>query len=174
MDPRAKQQFATYVRNFIFGVEDGMVSNVGLLSGVAAANVSRSTILLTGVVLVFVGGFSMAAGSYLSEHSAEEFVRGEKASHRQSFMAAVTMFISYIVSGLIPLIPYLLWRGNKAFYGSIAISLIVLFVLGISASYFFKTNKLKGGIKILVVGGGAIAIGVISAKFIDRLTGGGY
>lgn len=174
MDPHAKQRFATYIRNFIFGVEDGMVSNVGLLSGVAAANVSHSTILLTGVVLVFVGGFSMAAGSYLSEHSAEEFVKGEEASHRQSFMAALTMFVSYMISGFIPLFPYLFWQGTAAFYGSIIISLIVLFILGVSAAYFFGTNKIKGGMKILVVGGAAIAIGIISGKLINRLTGAGY
>ena len=41
----------TYLRSFIFGVEDSLVSTVGLLSGVAIANASRDTILLTGTVV---------------------------------------------------------------------------------------------------------------------------
>jgi VIT1/CCC1 family predicted Fe2+/Mn2+ transporter len=49
-----------YLRNFIFGVEDSLVSTVGLLSGVAVAGVASRTILLTGVVLIFVEAFSMA------------------------------------------------------------------------------------------------------------------
>ena len=52
-----------YFRNFIFGVEDSLVSTVGLLSGVAIAGVPSRTILLTGVVLILVEAFSMAAGA---------------------------------------------------------------------------------------------------------------
>lgn len=172
MDPHAKHDFAVYIRNFIFGVEDGMVSTVGILSGVAAADVSRAAILVIGVVQIFVGGFSMAVGSYLSEHSAEEYIKGDEATHRHPLQAAVIMFSSYFISGFIPLFPYLISQGVRGFWYSIIASLIALFILGVSSAYFFGTAKIKSGVKMLVIGGIAIGIGVGAGKIINALTSG--
>ena len=62
-----------YIRNIVFGVEDSLVSTVGLLSGIALGDIPRSTILFTGLVYIFVEAFSMAVGSFLSEESVEEY-----------------------------------------------------------------------------------------------------
>src|SRR3989338_8370980 len=99
--PRATS--VSYFRNFVFGVEDSLVSTVGLLAGVAAAGAEQSTILLTGIVLIFVEAFSMAAGSYISEASAEDYTEGDGADSRVSFLSASIMFVSYFLSGFIPL-----------------------------------------------------------------------
>ncbi len=71
--PASHEDRKVYLRNFVFGVEDSLVSTVGLLSGVAAAGVETKTIVLTGVVLIIVEALSMAVGSYLSEYSVEEY-----------------------------------------------------------------------------------------------------
>src|SRR3989344_3129963 len=63
------KNFVLYVRNFIFGAEDSLVSTVGLLSGVAIGGVAKVDILLPGMVLIFVEAFSMAVGSFLAEFS---------------------------------------------------------------------------------------------------------
>lgn len=68
----SKQTFALYVRTFVFGVEDSLVSTVGLLSGLAIAGAARGTIILSGVTLIFVEAFSMGIGSLLSEHQKED------------------------------------------------------------------------------------------------------
>ena len=61
-----------FLRNTVFGVEDSLVSTVGLLSGIAATgSVSKSFILLTGIVYISVEAFSMAVGSFLSEEFVE-------------------------------------------------------------------------------------------------------
>ena len=65
---------ASYIRNFVFGVEDSLVSTVGLLSGVAIAGVEQKYIFITGLILIFVEAFSMAVGSFLSEESAEKYI----------------------------------------------------------------------------------------------------
>ena len=41
------EKYALYAKNFIFGVEDSLVSTVGLLSGIAIAGVPRGTIFLS-------------------------------------------------------------------------------------------------------------------------------
>lgn len=156
----------TYFRNFIFGVEDSLVSTVGLLSGVAIAGLERETILLTGVVLIFVEAFSMAAGSFLSETSAEEFETKQDAAHVHSAFAGVIMFFSYFVAGFIPLFPYLIFLGDTAFFASIFVSVLALFVLGAVSGVFSRTSITKGALRMGVVGGIAVAVGVIVGSFL--------
>jgi len=150
----------SYVRNFVFGVEDSLVSTVGLLSGVAAAGMEKGIILLTGLVLIFVEAFSMAVGSFLSDQLAEEYAAKTDLPIMRSFRGAIIMFVSYFVSGFIPLAPYIVLMGNQAFWYSIIFSLASLFVLGAGGSYLSGVNPLKGGLQMAVIGGVAIGIGV--------------
>lgn len=149
---------ATYLRNFIFGVEDSLVSTVGLLSGVAIAGVDSKTILLTGVILIFVEAISMAAGSFLSEVSADEYAHANDASTQSAF-AAVVMFCSYFVAGFIPLLPYALLSRESAFAYSIGASVIAMFVLGAWSGSLSKRGIWRGAIRMAVVGGVAIGVG---------------
>jgi VIT1/CCC1 family predicted Fe2+/Mn2+ transporter len=60
------------LRAVIFGVSDGLVSNLALVMGVAGASSSGSLILLTGIAGLLAGAFSMAAGEYISMQSQRE------------------------------------------------------------------------------------------------------
>jgi len=165
-----QRKFAAFLRNFIFGVEDSLVSTVGLLSGVAVADVERSVILLTGVVLIFVEAFSMSVGSYLSEHSAETYIKSQGEEHSEhSFGAAVIMFFSYFVSGFIPLAPYVIKTIPipTAFWTSIALSIVSLFVLGVIGARMTKESVIKGALRMGIVGGIAIGLGVVVGKLIS-------
>lgn len=156
-------------RNFIFGVEDSLVSTVGLLSGVAIADASRSTLFLTGLVLIFVEAFSMAAGSFLSERSAAQFEQKQIVSARHSVIPGLVMFISYFVSGFVPLAPYLLLSTRVAFPVSIICSLTALFVLGVISGKLSKTGLMRNGLGMLFVGGLAIGIGVAVGSLVSNL-----
>lgn len=54
------------LRAGIFGVNDGLVSNLSLIMGVTGASVSNHIILLAGVAGLLAGAFSMGAGEYVS------------------------------------------------------------------------------------------------------------
>lgn len=54
------------LRAAIFGVNDGLVSNVALIMGFAGADQPRTLILLAGVSGLLAGAFSMAAGEFVS------------------------------------------------------------------------------------------------------------
>ncbi len=60
------------LRAVIFGVSDGLVSNLSLVAGVAGANPEPRFILLAGVAGLLAGSFSMAAGEYVSMQSQRE------------------------------------------------------------------------------------------------------
>lgn len=157
---------AKNLRNFIFGVEDSLVSTVGLLSGIAVGGIIRSEIILTGVILIFVEAFSMGVGSLLSEHSSEEYLHGRDIPIRMSVKGGFIMFISYFLAGFIPLSPYFFLEIDLALKISILFSLIALFVLGGINAKISKLGLLRHGLEMLIIGGIAVGIGVIVAIFI--------
>lgn len=166
MTAQTKKEFAIYVRNFIFGVEDSLVSTVGLLSGVAVAGLERRDVFLTGIVLIFVEAFSMGVGSYLSESSAEEYIGGKKSI---SISGALIMFFSYFAAGFIPLAPYLFYEVSLALPISISLSLTTLFMLGIISSKILKArNTLRHGARMLLIGGSAIAVGIVVGQIVNN------
>lgn len=70
------------IRELIFGLEDGLVSTLGAVVGVAAGTSDGKLVVLTGAVVIVVESLSMGAGSYLSSKSHREFlekkIRDEK------------------------------------------------------------------------------------------------
>ena len=65
------------IRDFVFGMEDGLVSNLGLVLGVYVGGGDAFTIILAGFASMFTGAFSMSAGSYLSSKSQREVYEHE-------------------------------------------------------------------------------------------------
>lgn len=62
------------IREIVFGVQDGVLTTLGIVTGVGAATPARTTILLTGLVSLVVGALSMAVGEYIGSKSEREVV----------------------------------------------------------------------------------------------------
>ena len=60
------------LREVVFGSEDGMVSTLGALTGIAVGTSNHFTVVLAGFVIILVESISMAVGAYLSEKSEKE------------------------------------------------------------------------------------------------------
>ncbi len=58
-----------WLRAAVLGANDGIVSTASLIVGVAAANATTASILLTGTAGLVAGAMSMAAGEYVSVSS---------------------------------------------------------------------------------------------------------
>jgi VIT1/CCC1 family predicted Fe2+/Mn2+ transporter len=63
------------LRAAVLGANDGLVSNLSLLMGVAGANAAERTILLTGLAGLAAGACSMAMGEWLSVTSSRELAQ---------------------------------------------------------------------------------------------------
>ncbi|OGZ15253.1 MAG: hypothetical protein A3H76_03150 [Candidatus Lloydbacteria bacterium RIFCSPLOWO2_02_FULL_54_12] len=162
-----REKIDSLFRNFVFGVEDSLVSTVGLLSGVAAAGEPSKTIILAGVVLIFVEAFSMGIGSLLSDNSVRELDNKEGIPLSRSLSGGVTMFVSYFITGFIPLAPYLFLSRDVAFPTSILASLVALALLGIFSARVAHISVVKKAIQMVVLGGSAIALGVLVGYVIN-------
>ncbi|CAN5742291.1 VIT1/CCC1 transporter family protein [soil metagenome] len=64
-------------RAAVFGVSDGLVSNVGLIIGVAGADPAPSIVRLAGLAGLIAGAISMAAGEYNSMRVQTELLERE-------------------------------------------------------------------------------------------------
>lgn len=58
-----------WLRAAVLGANDGIISTASLLMGVAAADATRSSIVIAGIVGLVAGAMSMAAGEYVSVSS---------------------------------------------------------------------------------------------------------
>jgi vacuolar iron transporter family protein len=71
-----------WLRAAVLGANDGIVSTASLMLGVAAANASTQTLLLTGVAALVGGAMSMAAGEYVSVSSQADTETADIARER--------------------------------------------------------------------------------------------
>src|SRR5476651_2676599 len=76
-----------WLRAAVLGANDGIVSTASLLIGVAAANATHSTLLVTGVAGLVAGAMSMAAGEYVSVHSQADTEKADLERERAELKA---------------------------------------------------------------------------------------
>jgi len=70
------------LRNIIFGVNDGLITAFGFVSGVSGAHIAFIIVFLTGIAQALAGAVSMCFGAYLSNKAEQEFFRGEISRER--------------------------------------------------------------------------------------------
>lgn len=209
-------------------MEDGMVSTMGAITGIAAATQNYFTVILTGFVIIAVESISMAVGSYLSSKSerdiderklAEEKIELKKypqeekeelvgmyvkdgwpkalseqmaevaSKNKKLFLQemayrelkvfpdqmsfplrnGVAMGISYILGGLIPLVPYLLFSVTQAILPSVIITLLALFALGALTTKYSKRQWWKAGLEMFLLASGAALVGYLVGQGVDYL-----
>jgi VIT1/CCC1 family predicted Fe2+/Mn2+ transporter len=62
------------LRPIVFGANDGLVSNLALVMGVAGAGAASGVIVLAGIAGLLAGAFSMGVGEYVSVQSQRELL----------------------------------------------------------------------------------------------------
>ncbi|MDO5049802.1 MAG: VIT1/CCC1 transporter family protein [Actinomycetaceae bacterium] len=83
---RSRARMAGTFRAAVFGANDGLVSNLALILGIAATGTSNAMVIATGIAGLLAGALSMAAGEYISVTSQRELLEASDPSpdaHRQ-------------------------------------------------------------------------------------------
>jgi VIT1/CCC1 family predicted Fe2+/Mn2+ transporter len=70
------------LRPIVFGANDGLVSNLALVMGVAGASAKPGVIVLAGIAGLLAGAFSMGVGEYVSVQSQRELLDYQLAFQR--------------------------------------------------------------------------------------------
>jgi predicted membrane protein (TIGR00267 family) len=71
------------IRELVFGLEDGLVSTMGAVAGIAAGTENGQIVVLSGLVIIAVEALSMAAGSFLSNKSHRQMLEKRIADERR-------------------------------------------------------------------------------------------
>ena len=148
-----------YLRSIIFGIEDSLVSTTGLIVGLSVGSDNKEVVILGGLVAIAIEAVSMGAGEYLSDDAVQELEKLKR--HRDKpLISGSLMLVSYLLAGLIPLVPVLVFEYPSSLFWSVLAALSALFLLGYVKGRLLHVNALRGGLKILFVGGLATLLGL--------------
>lgn len=73
-------------RAAVFGISDGLVSNVSLILGFAGGNAGAGVVRLAGIAGAVAGAASMAAGEWVSVSAQNELIERELATERHELI----------------------------------------------------------------------------------------
>ncbi len=88
MEGRHRSAGGNALRAAVLGANDGLVSNLSLVMGVAGAEMSGSAILVTGLAGLLAGAGSMALGEWLSVQSSRELYQRQITTEQEELEAA--------------------------------------------------------------------------------------
>lgn len=228
----------SYLKDFVYGGTDGVVTTFAVVSGVAGASLGTDVIILLGAANLVADGFSMAASNYLGTRTEEQMrnrtramevnhievePEGEKEEVRQIFAAkgfegddlekaveiitnnkklwvdtmlvdehglslegpspikaALTTFWAFVVIGLLPLLPFLIFAFSNGiretssswlYVWSTGMTATAFFLVGASKSVFVGHSWIKSGLETLAIGGLAAALAYLIGFGLHALVG---
>jgi len=156
------------LREIVFGLEDGLVSTLGAITGIATATGDPRIVVISGLVIVAVESLSMAAGTYLSNKSEIEakkpwfpFIR---KNYHQPLRDSVFMGVSYIIGGSVPVSIYLFLPVAAAIWVAVIITAISLFLVGTVKGKVVGSHPAKSGLEMMTISLTAALLGFVIGK----------
>jgi vacuolar iron transporter family protein len=88
LEGRHRATAGNALRAAVLGIDDGLISNFGLVMGVAGAGADARAVLISGFAGMLAGSLSMALGEWLSVQSARELFARQLSIEREELAAA--------------------------------------------------------------------------------------
>jgi VIT1/CCC1 family predicted Fe2+/Mn2+ transporter len=165
-----------YIRELIYGANDGIITTFAVVAGVAGGGLSLRVVLVIGAANLVADGLSMAVGNYLSIRSHESVLETQDLPEEEAspIRHAGATFLAFVLAGTVPLVPYMLpIFPMDRFASSIALTLLAMFGVGASRALIASVWWWKAGLEMLglgaVVAALAYASGGIVAAMVDRM-----
>lgn len=169
MDTKRHPVLGQFIRDIVFGTNDALLTNIGIITGFTASLAANRLIILAVIVDIFTSAFAMSVGTYLSRTSEDDYLNislDQRSKYdvdralANPYVAAVVMWIVYVFSGFIPLLPFFfgLTAGTAAKV-SVALGVVTFFFVGMLKGRVTGTSLWKSAIQFFVLGGIAALIG---------------
>jgi VIT1/CCC1 family predicted Fe2+/Mn2+ transporter len=227
---RPRIERASRIRELVLGAQDGLIGTVGLLTGLAVADVASKTIAVAGFAEMAASALSMAAGVYLSSQAENDLFRGAIADelaemddhpeverrelqilleeegissedalcvsevmarnprshvrmtvekelglaygeHRTAVGDGLVVGAMFIFAAWVPVFPYLVWSVKTALGVSLGATAVALIAVGTLKGHIAGLPRLRSGLQVLLIGGGAALIGYLVGTLIPHLVG---
>ena len=143
-----------YLSEFVYGGIDGIITTFSIVAGSSGGSLLRNVILILGLSNVVSDGFSMGVSRYVS--SKTEIKQGF-LKEKDPTISGIVTFVSFILVGILPLLPFIFMRNSKnnknTTYISLSIALVVFFSIGYLKGIVVKEkNPYKSAFEILLLG----------------------
>ncbi len=163
-----------YIGDIVYGANDGIITTFAIVAGVIGAGLTSWIVLIIGFASLIADGFSMASSNYLANRSEREVidsVEGKRAhNHTNIYISSGLTFISFVIAGLIPLLPYVFIDDfNNSFKYAVIFTVIALFVIGASRSLITKRFWVISGVEMMIIGGIAATAAYFIGQFISGI-----
>ncbi len=156
--PGWRARVAGTLRAGVFGMSDGVVSNLALVMGVVGSGAVRGTVIVAGVAGLLAGALSMAVGEYVSVASQREILTGgvdappPDDAIGSPLRAALASLGAFAVGAAVPLLPFLLPAGAPSALIALAAAGLVLYALGAAISLLTAKPAWRSGGRQLALG----------------------
>ena len=149
-----------YLKDLIYGANDGIITTFAVVSGVAGASLANRIVIVLGLANLLADGFSMGASNFLSIRS-DEAVRsaaGKKPEEPFPTRHGAVTFAAFVIAGAVPLLSYVFQLGNSEFTVSVMLTFAALFAVGASRALVTNEHWFKAGLEMLAVGAAAAVV----------------
>ena len=163
-----------YVREIVYGANDGIITTFAVVAGVAGGRLAAQVVLVCGVANLLADGLSMAVGNFLSIRSHESVLEAEGLPQEETYPArhAIATFLAFVAAGAVPLLPYLLpGTPDGRFAAAIAASFAAMFVIGAGRALIANVVWWRAGAEMLALGAIVTAVAYGSGALVARLIG---
>lgn len=174
MKERQRERLGVRLKDFILGFQDGIVSNLGLVLGVAVATLSTRIVIISGVAAALGEFISMAAVAYTSTEAAGDYYKSEKHKRvnvpredRDPIESALLVGISDLFGSAIALLPFFFFDISYAIKLALIFCSIALFLTGVVKARLTFGKWYKSGLELLIIG----MVAAIVGYFIGRILG---
>ena len=175
VEPRGALQIARhYVREIVYGANDGIITTFAVVAGVAGGGLSAQVVLICGVANLLADGLSMAVGNFLSIRSYESVLETEGRPEEEAFPArhAVATFFAFVAAGALPLLPYIApGTAESRFTAAILLAFTAMFAIGAARSLIANVSWWRAGVEMLGLGAVVTAVAYGSGALVARLLG---
>lgn len=92
----------------------------------------------------------------------------EKPDPKRAVQSAGTIAMSYIIGGIVPLVPYMVIpEAGRAMIASVGLTLLALLIFGYAKGYFTGNKPFRSALQTALIGAIASAIAFALAKLVQ-------
>jgi VIT1/CCC1 family predicted Fe2+/Mn2+ transporter len=144
-----------YIRDLVYGANDGIITTFAVVSGVAGGQLSQLAVLVVGAANLAADGVSMGVGNFLAIRADERAreAEGLPELERHPWKHGVATLVAFIAAGGVPLVPYLFaGTSSHRLVVSTFLTFTTLFVLGASRALVTRDRWWHTGLETLALG----------------------
>jgi VIT1/CCC1 family predicted Fe2+/Mn2+ transporter len=154
-----------YIRDLVYGANDGLITTFAVVSGVAGGALSQAAVLVIGAANLAADGVSMGVGNLLAIRAEERAREADGLPELEAYpwKHGVATLVAFVIAGAVPLVPYVLpFRQSQRLALSTGMTFVGLFVLGVTRAIITRDRWWRTGCETLLLGA-AVAIAAYCA-----------